>query len=236
MRLQKYMALAGVASRRKSEKIILDGDVKVNNKKITKLGTKVDPKKDKVMVNDKIIKMESRKVYIMLNKPLGYVSTVKDEKGRKKVVDLIDGVDERIYPVGRLDADTTGLLIMTNDGELTYKITHPSNNVVKKYIAIVEGTPNKNELRQLREGIYIDGRKTAKAKIKILKRFDNDSIIEVHIIEGRNRQVKKMFEKVNHPVKKLKRIAIGDIDMGNLDIGNYRFLNDEEVDYLNSLG
>ena len=236
MRLQKYMALAGVASRRKSEEIILNGDVKVNNKKVTELGSKVDPKKDKVMVNDKIIKIESRKIYIMLNKPLGYVSTVKDEKGRKKVIDLIDGIDERIYPVGRLDADTTGLLILTNDGDLTYKITHPSNNVVKKYIAIVEGVPNKKELMQLREGIYIDGKKTSKAKIKILKRFDNDSIIEVNIMEGRNRQVKKMFEKVNHPVKRLKRIAIGDINIGNLDIGNYRFLNDDEVKYLNSLG
>ena len=172
----------------------------------------------------------------MLNKPMGYVSTVKDEKGRKKVIDLIDGVEERIYPVGRLDADTTGLILLTNDGNLTYKITHPSNNVSKNYIAIVEGVPNKLELMKLREGLFVDGRKTSKAKIKILKRFDDDSIIEVQITEGRNRQVKKMFEAVNHPVKKLKRVSIGDIQLGNLDIGNYRFLNDEEVDYLKSLG
>lgn len=236
MRLQKYMALAGVASRRKSEEIILSGDVKVNNKIVTKLGTKVDPNKDKVMVKNKLVKMETKNIYIMLNKPLGYLSTVKDEKGRKTVIDLIEDVDERIYPVGRLDADTTGLLILTNDGNLTYKITHPSNNVVKKYIAIVEGVPNKRELMQLRQGVFVDGKKTAPAKIKILKRFDNDSIIEVQIGEGRNRQVKKMFENTNHPVKKLKRVAIGDINMGNLDIGNYRFLNDEEVEYLNSLG
>lgn len=236
MRLQKYMALAGVASRRKSEEIILNGHVKVNNKIVTKLGTKVDPKKDKVMVKNKLVKIETNSIYIMVNKPLGYLSTVKDEKDRKTVIDLIEGVEERIYPVGRLDADTTGLLLLTNDGDLTYKITHPSNNVVKKYIAIVEGTPNKRELMQLRQGVFIDGRKTAPAKIKILKRFDNDSIIEVQIREGRNRQVKKMFEKTNHPVKKLKRVAIGDINMGNLDIGNYRFLSDEEVDYLNSLG
>lgn len=236
MRLQKYMALAGVASRRKSEEIILNGHVKVNNKIVTKLGTKVDPKKDKVMVKNKLVKIETNSIYIMVNKPLGYLSTVKDEKDRKTVIDLIEGVEERIYPVGRLDADTTGLLLLTNDGGLTYKITHPSNNVVKKYIAIVEGTPNKRELMQLRQGVFIDGRKTAPAKIKILKRFDNDSIIEVQIREGRNRQVKKMFEKTNHPVKKLKRVAIGDINMGNLDIGNYRFLSDEEVDYLNSLG
>lgn len=236
MRLQKYMALAGVASRRKSEEIILNGDVKVNNKIITKLGTKVDPYKDRVMVYDKGIKLESQKIYIMLNKPMGYVSTVKDEKGRKKVIDLIDGIEERIYPVGRLDADTTGLLLLTNDGNLTYKVTHPSNNVVKIYIAIIEGVPNKAELTKLREGLFIDGRKTLKAKIKILKRFDEDSIVEVQITEGRNRQVKKMFEAINHPVKKLKRIAIGDIQMGNLDIGNFRFLNQDEIEYLKSLG
>lgn len=236
MRLQKYMALAGVASRRKSEEIILNGDVKVNNKIIIELGTKVDPSKDRIMVYDKLIKIESNKVYIMLNKPMGYVSTVKDEKGRRKVLDLIEGVEERIYPVGRLDADTTGLLLLTNDGNLTYKITHPSNNITKKYIAIVEGVPNKVELIKLREGLFIDGKKTAKAKIKILKRFDDDSIIEVQITEGRNRQVKKMFEAINHPVKKLKRVAIGEIQMGNLDIGNYRYLNDDEIQYLKSLG
>lgn len=236
MRLQKYMALAGVASRRKSEQIILEGHVKVNNKIVTKLGSKVDQYKDKVTVYDKPIKIQKEKIYIMLNKPMGYVSTVKDEKGRKKVVDLIDGVDERIYPVGRLDADTTGLLLLTNDGSLTYKITHPSNNVIKKYIAIVDGVPNKVELMKLRQGLFIDGRKTSKAEIKILKRFDEDSIIEVQIMEGRNRQVKKMFEAVNHPVKKLKRIAIGDLELGNLDIGNYRFLSDDEINYLKGLG
>lgn len=236
MRLQKYMALAGVASRRKSEEIILNGDVKVNNRVVTKLGSKVDLHKDKVTVYDKLIKIESQKIYIMLNKPMGYVSTVKDEKGRKTVLDLIEGIEERIYPVGRLDADTTGLILLTNDGKLTYKITHPSNSVIKKYIAIVEGVPNKVELMKLRDGIFLDGKKTAKAKVKILKRFDEDSIIEVQINEGRNRQVKRMFEAVNHPVKKLKRVAIGDIQLGNLDIGNYRFLSDDEIEYLNSLG
>lgn len=230
------MALAGVASRRRSEEIILNGDVKINNKVVTKLGSKVDLDKDKVTVYDKLIKLERQKVYIMLNKPMGYVSTVKDEKGRKTVLDLIEGIEERIYPVGRLDADTTGLILLTNDGKLTYKITHPSNSVIKKYIAIVEGVPNKVELMRLRDGIFLDGKKTAKAKVKVLKRFDEDSIIEVQINEGRNRQVKRMFEAVNHPVKKLKRVAIGDIQLGNLDIGNYRFLSDDEIEYLNSLG
>lgn len=235
MRLQKYMALCGVASRRKSEEIIGEGRVKVNNVIITELGTIIDPSKDKVLVDDKRIKLESNMVYIMLNKPIGYVSSLSDEKGRKVVTDLIEGVKERIYPVGRLDADTTGLILLTNDGELAFKLTHPSKRVDKKYIAIVEGVPNKKELELLRNGVFIDGKKTSPAEVKVAKRFDEDSILDIIIHEGRNRQVKKMCEAVNHPVKKLKRVSIGEIELGGLNIGNWRFLNDEEVKYLKSL-
>lgn len=235
MRLQKYMALCGVASRRKSEEIIGEGRVKVNNVVITELGTIIDPSKDKVLVDDKRIKLESNMVYIMLNKPIGYVSSLSDEKGRKVVTDLIEGVKERIYPVGRLDADTTGLILLTNDGELAFKLTHPSKRVDKKYIAIVEGVPNKKELELLRNGVFIDGKKTSPAEVKVAKRFDEDSILDIVIHEGRNRQVKKMCEAVNHPVKKLKRVSIGEIELGGLNIGNWRFLNDEEVNYLKSL-
>ena len=235
MRLQKYMALCGVASRRKSEEIIGEGRVKVNNVVITELGTIIDPSKDKVLVDDKRIKLESNMVYIMLNKPIGYVSSLSDEKGRKVVTDLIEGVKERIYPVGRLDADTTGLILLTNDGELAFKLTHPSKRVDKKYIAIVEGVPNKKELELLRNGVFIDGKKTSPAEVKVAKRFDEDSILDIIIHEGRNRQVKKMCEAVNHPVKKLKRVSIGEIELGGLNIGNWRFLNDEEVKYLKSL-
>lgn len=235
MRLQKYMALCGVASRRKSEEIIGEGRVKVNNVVITELGTIIDPSKDKVLVDDKRIKLESNMVYIMLNKPIGYVSSLSDEKGRKVVTDLIEGVKERIYPVGRLDADTTGLILLTNDGELAFKLTHPSKRVDKKYIAIVEGVPNKKELELLRNGVFIDGKKTSPAEVKVAKRFDEDSILDIVIHEGRNRQVKKMCEAVNHPVKKLKRVSIGEIELGGLNIGNWRFLNDEEVKYLKSL-
>lgn len=235
MRLQKYMALSGVASRRKSEEMIKNGQVMVNNKIVTELGVIIDPKKDNVTVDDKGIKLESKKIYIMINKPIGYVSTVKDEKNRKVVTDLIEDIRERIYPVGRLDADTTGLLLLTNDGDIAYKLTHPSNKIMKKYIAIVEGVPNRVELENFRKGLLIEGRRTAPATIKINKRFDIDSILDIEIYEGRNRQIKKMCEAINHPVKKLKRISIGEIELGGLDVGNYRFLNDEEVRYLRSL-
>lgn len=235
MRLQKYIALCGVTSRRKAEELILEGKVKVNNKIIKELGTIVDPDKDIVKVNDKRIQVEGRKVYIMLNKPVGFVTTLKDEKDRRIVTDLIEGVKERIYPVGRLDADTTGLLILTNDGDLAYKLTHPSTEILKRYIAIVEGVPNKWELEKFRRGLMIDGKVTAEAHVKIAKRYDTESILDISIHEGRNRQVKKMCEAINHPVKKLKRIAIGELEIGGLDIGNWRYLEDDEVEYLKKL-
>ena len=235
MRLQKYMAKAGVASRRKSEELISQGLVKVNGKIIVEQGYIVDPDKDLVKVDGKTIKLERNKIYIMINKPVGYVTTLKDEKDRRIVTDLIEGVEERIYPVGRLDIDTSGLLLLTNDGDLTQKLTHPSNEVVKRYIAVVEGVPNRSELQRFRYGINIDGRKTAPATIKIAKRYEDESILDISIHEGRNRQVKKMCEAINHPVKKLKRVSIGEIELGGLEIGNWRYLNEEELDFLNSL-
>jgi len=235
MRLQKYISLCGVTSRRKAEKLILEGKVKVNDKVVNELGTVIDIDKDKVKVNDKLIKPERNKVYIMLNKPIGYVTTLKDEQNRKIVTDLIEGVKERIYPVGRLDADTTGLLLLTNDGDITYKLTHPSNEVPKRYIAIVEGVPNKLELERFRKGLKIDGRYTSKAKIKIIRRYEDESILDITIHEGRNRQVKKMCEAINHPVKKLKRIAIGELELGGLNLGEWRYLEDDEIEYLKNL-
>ena len=235
MRLQKYMAKCGVASRRKSEELIAEGLVEVNGSIVIEPGLTIDPKKDIVKVDNKTIRLESNKVYIMLNKPVGYVTTLKDEKGRNIVTDLIDGVNERIYPVGRLDIDTAGLIILTNDGDLTLKLTHPSNKVVKRYIAVVEGIPNRVELEKFRNGIRIDGRKTAKASIKIAKRYELDSILDIEIYEGRNRQVRKMCEAINHPVKKLKRVSIGEVIIGGLEIGSWRYLDQEEIDYLKSL-
>lgn len=235
MRLQKYMAQSGVASRRKSEKMIEDGLVSVNEKIVTTQGTIVDPSKDIVRVNKKIIYLEEKKIYIMLNKPLGYVTTTSDEKDRKIITDLIEDVEERIYPVGRLDMDTSGLILLTNDGKVTNKITHPRNEVVKKYIAIVEGTPNKLELTKFRKGLMIDGKKTAPAKIKIAKNYETESILEIEIREGRNRQIRRMCEAINHPIKKLKRVSIGEIEIGGLQFGEWRYLDDVEMEYILSL-
>ena len=229
------MAKCGVASRRKSEDLISRGLVDVNGKTIIEPGFIVDIDNDIVKVDGKTIKLEKSKVYIMLNKPIGYVTTLKDEKNRKVVIDLVEGVNERIYPIGRLDIDTSGLLILTNDGDLTQKLSHPRNEIVKRYIAVVEGVPNRNELQTIRNGINIDGKKTAPAIVKIAKRYENESILDIRIHEGRNRQVKKMCDAINHPVKKLKRVAIGEIEISGLDIGNWRYLNQEEIDYLNRL-
>lgn len=235
MRLQKYMAKCGVASRRKSEEFISQGLVSVNGKTIITPGYIVNPEKDIVKVNGKKISMEKDKLYIMLNKPVGYVTTMKDEKNRKVVTDLIEDVDERIYPVGRLDIDSSGLLLLTNDGDLTYRLTHPSNEILKRYIVIVEGVPNRAELQRFRKGININGKKTAPASVKIAKRYEDESILDIRIHEGRNRQVRKMCEIINHPVKKLKRVSVGEIELGGLQIGNWRYLDQDELDYLRGL-
>ncbi len=235
MRLQKYMAKCGVASRRKSEEIILEGRVKVNGVIVKKLGTIIDPSKDVVEVDNKVINVEENKIYIMLNKPEGYVTTVRDKYSEKIVLDLIDGINERIYPVGRLDAETTGLLLITNDGDLAYKITHPSYQIPKKYIALVEGIPNNKKLHKFRRGLKIDGRITAEAYIKILKKYKDTSLLEISIHEGRNRQVRKMCQYIGHPVIKLKRVAIGELELGKLEVGKWRYLTSKEVKYLKTL-
>lgn len=235
IRLQKYMAISGVASRRASEKLIEEGKVEVNGKVVTEMGYKITPGKDKVKVNGKIIRPEKEDVYVILNKPVGIVTSVKDEKGRVVVTDLIDEVSERIYPVGRLDADTSGIILLTNDGELAYKLTHPSKMVYKRYIAIVEGVPNKAELEKFRKGFKLEGKMTAPARVKILKNFGEDSILDIQLYEGRNRQVKKMCEAINHPVKKLKRISFGKLELGGLEPGQWRHLDQEEMDYIKSL-
>jgi len=235
MRLQKYMAKSGVASRRKSEEIILAARVKVNDIVVKELGTKVDPKRDIIKVDGKTIRLEEKKVYIMLNKPKGYVTTLKDEHGEKIVLDLIQGIEERIFPIGRLDKDTTGLLLMTNDGDLAHKLTHPSNEVPKKYIALVEGVPNSKKLNRFRKGLRIDGRITSKAYIRILRKQKDSSVLEISIHEGRNRQVRKMCEYIRHPVIELKRIGIGDLRLGDLQLGEWRYLTEKEIRYLKEL-
>lgn len=235
MRLQKFLAQAGVASRRKSEELILKGDVKVNHIIITELGTKVDPDNDTIMYNNTVVTTEAHKVYYMLNKPVGYVTTVKDEKGRKTVLDLLQAVSERIYPVGRLDCDTSGLLLLTNDGDLTYLITHPKHEVEKTYVATVSGIPSSAQLEHFRQGLIIDNWKTAKAKITMLSQNKNLATLSITIREGRNRQVRKMCAAIGTPVISLQRVSVGTITLGPLETGKYRSLTDQEVIYLKNL-
>lgn len=227
-RLQKVIANSGYCSRRKAEELIKQGNVKVNGKLITELGTCVQ-RSDAITIFDKPLKIE-QKEYILLNKPRGTITSTSDEKNRKTVLDLID-TDKRLYPVGRLDYDTTGALLLTNDGELTNLLTHPKNNIAKVYIAKIEGFIPKELLNKLASGVYIDGFKTSKAKIK-LKKFDkknNISMIEITIHEGKNHQVKKMFEAIGYEVLKLKREKISFLDVQNLKSGEYRYLNLKEV-------
>lgn len=234
MRLQKYLAQCGIGSRRKSEQYILDGKVKVNGETITTLGTKVS-ENDEVLFMGKSVKIENQLIYIMLNKPAGYITAVTDQFNRPTVVDLIKEIDTRIYPVGRLDYDTSGLLILTNDGNLTYKLTHPKHDIEKTYIANLYGIPTDDELKLFREGVIIDGQKTVPAKIEIIKKDGRISTVKIVIVEGRNRQVKKMCEAIGYKVKSLKRIGTGELYLDNLKEGQYRHLTKKELDYLKSL-
>lgn len=231
IRLQKYLAQCGVASRRACEKLIEEGRVRVNGKVVNVLGSKVLPT-DEVSVDGVCVKTETKKVYIMLNKPEGYVTTVNDEQGRSTVMELISDINQRVYPVGRLDCNTEGLLLMSNDGDFTMKVTHPSHKMDKVYQAVVSGVPNHFDIEKLQRGVYIDGRKTAGARAKIISAEGNRALVELTIHEGRNRQVRKMFDAIGYPVVYLRRVAIGNIVLGNLPLGKWRHLNPNEVKYL----
>ncbi|AGF56603.1 pseudouridine synthase [Clostridium saccharoperbutylacetonicum] len=233
-RLQKFMASCGVASRRKCEELILAGKVKVNGILVSEVGIKIDPTKDLVEYEGKVISKEENKVYIMLNKPEGYISSVKDEKGRPTILDIVK-VKERIYPIGRLDYDSSGLLLLTNDGEIYNKIIHPRVELKKKYIAVVQGEISEKDINKFEIGIDIGGYITAPAELKILSYEKDLSTVEISIHEGKNRQIRKMCAALNHEVLSLKRIAIGDIKLGYLKRGEFRILNENEVEYLNSL-
>lgn len=232
-RIQKYLARCGVASRRKAEELVLSGKVKVNGSVIKEI-ILIDPEKDTVEVEGKKVKPEERRVYIMLNKPTGVITSAKDQFGRRTVLDLVN-VKERIFPVGRLDYDTSGLIILTNDGEVANKLMHPSKEVSKVYVAEVLGVPTKEEMDKFKRGLKIEDYVTAPADIKILKNLGRTSVIEVIIHEGRNRQVRKMCDAIGHKVIKLKRIKIGEIELGNLKEGEWRYLNQNEIEYLKSL-
>ena len=232
-RLQKFLANAGIAARRKCEEYIEQGRVKVNGVVETKLGTKINPEKDIIEFDNKIVKASEKKVYILLNKPIGYVTTAKDQFNRETVLDLVK-VKENVLPVGRLDMYTSGALILSNDGDFIYKVTHPKYEIEKTYTVTVRGIVNESDVEKLTNGVKIDDYVSGKAKVKILKTDSEKNIsrIQITIHEGKNREVRKMCEAIDKKVLALHRRKIGNLDVKNIEIGKWRYLNKTEVENL----
>lgn len=235
IRLQKHIADCGICSRRKAEELITAGKIKVNGVIVRELGVKVDDTKDVVLYKDEHIKKSENLVYIMLNKPEGFVTTSKEQFNRPAVLDLLKNVKERVFPVGRLDYDTSGLLILTNDGNLTYKLTHPKHNIPKVYEAKLFGAPTLKEVITFKKGVVIDTGKTEPAKLEVVKVIDRFSICKITISEGKNRQIRKMCKAIKHPVSTLKRIEVGELSLGKLEKGAFRYLSKKEIAYLKGL-
>lgn len=232
MRLQKYLAACGIASRRAAEELIADGRVTVNGEVIKTAGVKITPGKDRVSLDGKPVETAEKPVYIMLNKPRGYVTTVRDEQGRKTVMELLPEELGRIYPVGRLDLDTEGLLLLTNDGAFTHRLTHPSHEISKTYLAKVRGVPSPEALKALRTGVMLEGRKTHPAQVLVKHKEADSAVLIITIHEGRNRQVRNMCASVGHKVVFLRRIAEGSLRLGDLPVGAWRHLTPDEVTHL----
>ena len=232
IRIQKYLSDCGVCSRRAAEAAILEGRIRVNGESAS-IGMKIDPSKDKVLYNGRPVvkKRGSHNVYVMLNKPEGYVTTLSDEKGRKTVAELVKGVGERIYPVGRLDMYSEGLLLLTNDGELTNRLTHPKHSVPKVYLVTVIGMIGKEKVEELSGEMEIDGYRIKPVECQVDKYNESTTVLRMTLYEGRNRQIRKMCEKVGITVKRLKRVSLGDIQL-DVPKGKWRYLTKEEVDYL----
>lgn len=235
VRLQKFLAEAGVASRRKCEELIKAGLVKVNGRVITRLGTRVDPAADRVEVAGRPVERAAEKVYILLHKPAGYVTTARDPQGRPTVLDLVRDVPQRIFPVGRLDCDTEGLLLLTNDGELAHALTHPRHEVKKTYLAWVRGFPEASRLARMEKGLPLSDGPTAPADVRLKGKNKKGALLEITIHEGRKRQVKRMCALIGHPVERLKRIRLGSLSLGGLKPGQYRFLTGREAEELKKL-
>ena len=231
VRLQKYMADNGVASRRKSEELIAAGKVKVNGK-VAQIGDKIDPKNDVVSVNGRKLTRESNYVYLALNKPRGYVTTMSDEMDRKCVAELVADVGKRVYPVGRLDRDSEGLLLFTNDGAFANAMTHPSRHISKTYRVSVRPRITEEQVTVLTSSMMIDGRKTLPADVRVVSNEEDKSVLEVVLYEGRNRQIRRLCEEAGLEVVRLKRVAIGQLRLAGLKVGAYRSLSQEEVSLL----
>ena len=231
MRLNKFLSNSGVASRRKSDELISQGKVFVNGKVVNELGLQINEKKDKVMVEGKQIKLPSSFVYIKLNKPKGYACTAHDEKGRKTIYELID-TDERLFSIGRLDYDTEGLILLTNDGDFANKVAHPKYAIEKEYRVTIEGQIKESELAVLRKGVVVDGERMPSAKVEFLSSDDKFTKLSVVIDEGQNRQIRRMFEAIGKSIRLLKRVRIGQVRLGGLKRGDYRDLTEDELNSL----
>lgn len=231
-RLQKLISQAGIASRRAAEEMILTGRVSVNGAVITELGSKADPSSDRICVDGKPLQFAAKRLYILLNKPVGYMTTLDDPEGRPLVTDLLTEISERVYPVGRLDYNTEGLLLLTNDGEWANRLMHPRHEIEKEYHVRVRGKAHKSQLDQLTNGVLIDDRGTAPATVNLIKDGEQNDWISITIHEGRNRQVRRMCEAVSLSVVRLKRVRYGDLAIGPLKPGEYRFLTEAEVSRL----
>lgn len=231
MRLNKFLSNSGVASRRKCDELISQGKVFVNGKVVNELGLQINEKKDKVMVEGKQIKLPSSFVYIKLNKPKGYACTAHDEKGRKTIYELID-TDERLFSIGRLDYDTEGLILLTNDGDFANKVAHPKYAIEKEYRVTVEGQIKESELAVLRKGVVVDGERMPSAKVEFLSEDDKFTKLSVVIDEGQNRQIRRMFEAIGKSIRLLKRVRIGQVRLGGLKRGDYRDLTEDELNSL----
>lgn len=229
MRLNKYIAACGASSRRGADELIAAGRITVNGQRPSTMGQSVDENIDVICLDGNRLIVEDKFVYIMLNKPEGYLSSCSDERGRKTVVDLLQGIEERVFPVGRLDYDTKGLLLLTNDGDFAYKCTHPKHELGKKYYVVVKGILNDNAIKTLSGSVKIDEHATAGAKIEILKRSSKRTELYITIHEGRNRHIKKLFQLAGCRVSELKRVAIGSVSLGNLPEGKWRSLSTGEV-------
>ncbi len=233
-RLQKYIANCGVTSRRKAEELILQGKVKINGEVVIELGIKIDPEVDIVEVDGHMINANDKKIYIKLNKPTEIITSVKDQFGRKCVIDLID-IEDRIYPVGRLDYDTSGLLLLTNDGEIANVLMHPKFEVYKTYVAKVKGRMNSTDIGWLKHGVKIEDYTSAPAHAEIISTSKEETLVKISIHEGRNRQVRKMLAAVGKEVLSLERISFGEIELSELKNGEWQHLTKAEVDYLKGL-
>jgi 23S rRNA pseudouridine2605 synthase len=234
-RIQKILAKAGIASRREAERMVIEGRVMVNGRVVDTLGFKADPSKDHIKVDGKKLTRFEPKVTLLFNKPRGYLSTVKDPQGRPTVMDFLKKVKWRIYPVGRLDFDAEGLLLLTNDGDLTLLLSHPRFSIPRTYLVKVGGVPDEKGLTRLKRGVMLDDGKAKVVSSYILRQGEKNSWVRVVVTEGRNRLVKRMFSAIGHPVLKLKRVEFGPIQLGNLPIGQFRYLTPAEVEDLKKL-